>query len=509
MPMIKLEIMAILIFVSLFLGCSSSKTKSMELWEEGRFVLSSGNKAGALVLFQKAINSDESNVRAHMSIQTIMEEDGLKDECLQTYKNMFSKKPSDPWRRYLYARLINTDEAEKLYEAGFSSSPKYPWLYYGFSIIKEKQGDYETAKKLLEQALTLDPSIADAYIRLGRLYSRDKQFQIAENCFRLANKHDRFEPDSYFYLGNLELLYGRIDSADDLYQQAAKIAPDDLKIKYALAKISFLRGRYEEAYSVFKELCDSDSRNPRFMISAARALSMSGKLAEALKYLDRATDFTQEQGEIHLMKLLVYIKMKEHERAEAEFYLTEKFLPDNLDIKNLHVLFYLSNGEDVQAKSLLEKFNLAQAQGVYSLFNGNYEQSVKSFNDSIVDNKNPYPNYIGIGRALSVSGKNNEAIDIYNKALKTYPKDGLLLILKSKSLADIGEINKSLICLIDSLESGFYNEETITGNLKQLMVQPRVEELSLNLKRKGVCSNDYSSYEDYLNWNISKMILKI
>ena len=509
MPMLYLRIVAILILISLMSGCSSSKIKSKELWEEGRFAMSSGDKSRALVLFQRAINKDESNVNAHMSVQILMEKDGLKDECIQTYKNMFSKRPSEPWRRFLYARLINNDEAQKLYEIGISSSPSYPWFYYGLSFIREQQGDLNSAKKLLEQALTLDPSIADAYVRLGRLYSFEKQLKIAGNCFKLSIEHDRFYPDSYFYLGNLELLYGRIDSAYELYQQALKIAPDDIKIKYAMAKVSFLKGRYEEAYSVFKELSANDSRNARFLISSARALFMSGKITESLSYLDGAYDFTHEQGEIHLLKLMIFIKINEYEKAEAEFYLAEKFMPENAKIQNLHAFFYLANGKDNQAKSIFEKGATPQARGVYFLFNNNNEEAVNSFKLALKQGINHYPNYIGLGRALNASGKTDEAIEIYNKALNNYPKDGLLLFLKSKALADKGEINKSLVCFIESLESGFYNEKAITGNLEQFVVQPRVGELISRLKRKEARSNDYSSYKSFLDWNIYLNFLRI
>ena len=344
-------------------GCFSQKNKSIELWKEGRLALSSDDRAGAMVLFQKAVNTDESNVNAHISIQELMKKENLHNECLRHYKDLFSKRQSAAWRRFVYARLLSSEQAKQLYEEGIKSQPSYAWFYYGLSNIEEQKGNIDQAVKLLEQSLILDPDLTDAYVRLGRLYALKKQFKIAENCFNLASEKDPFYADSYFYQGNLQLLYGNITNANELYQKALKISPDDDRIKYALGKIDFLNGRYAEAYNIFKELYEKDTRNSRLPVSCARAVFMTGDASLALNYLDKALSLQCDQGEVHFLKAMIFIETGANDKAEAEFYLAKNFLPDNENIKKTYALFKefsakgLSSGNQKTSRDVLD-FNI-------------------------------------------------------------------------------------------------------------------------------------------------------
>ncbi len=496
-------------------GCSPSKERSVQLWKEGRVALTQGRQSDAMILFQNAVDADESNVNAHVSIQKQMLASGRNDECLRRYKDLFQKKPSDAWRRYLYARLLPDPQAGELYEIGLSSSPKYAYFYYALAVIELNKNNLPAAEKLFDRALILDPSITDAYIQMGRLYSQKKDLRLSRKCFMLSAEQDPVQVEPYLYLGNIELVYGHITEALDYYDKAAKIDPGDERVRYAIAKIDFLKGRYDKSLSVFRELMEKDPRNSRYLCSAARALFMLGERSEALKCLDQALTLICDQAEIHSLKFLLYIRNGDVDKAEAEFYLAEKTSPLNMDIRKIHALFYLINGRQQDAFKLFDAFQkspeLESVKGIYYRLNGEPAKAEASFYTALGGKMDSYPDIAGLGWALEASGKEDKAIELYNRALEKYPKDGLFSFCKAGLLADKGDMSSALVFFTQSLEDGYLDERGMDkyASLKQLLVQPRVASLIELSKNKGVLFRNFSSYDDLMEWYIISAYLRI
>ncbi len=326
----KLVTAIAIIAAALSAGCiDNQRSKSRDLWNEGRTAMAEGRAKTALKLFMEAAEIDPSNIGAQISIQDELFRKGQNSLAIQMYSSLYRENRGRPWAVFLYIRATNPKNGRQALEEAVAGHPECGWLHYGLGRLEAKDGNAEKAKALFEKAIVSDDDIPQAYVELGRLFGAERRLKTAEECFKASVRLDPLYSEGYFYCGNSALIRGDYAGAESLYRKAYSLNRRDDRYGNAIGKIFFLKKDYGRAGKIFAGLLESNKRNSRYMLSMARTEFMAGNLDEAEKWIDRAFDMKQHTEEALRLKILLDAARNDPDKIEADLFIAEKFTPES------------------------------------------------------------------------------------------------------------------------------------------------------------------------------------
>ena len=172
-------------------------------------LLNNGNKAykrgdidRATVLYQKAVEFDESFYLAFYQLGVLEKKIGNSDKAI-SYINRAIKIKNDFEKAWftlgtLYESDNFLDSAIVKYNKAIELNPGYTKAYGNLGNIYTIKNDYDLAKDVLLSAIQIDPSYADAYLRLGVVFSEQELYVEASEYFKKATENDDKNFDAWF-----------------------------------------------------------------------------------------------------------------------------------------------------------------------------------------------------------------------------------------------------------------------------------------------------------------------
>jgi tetratricopeptide (TPR) repeat protein len=244
----------------------------------------SGNQAGALANFQRALALDPSSEEFALAMAELYARQGKHAEAFATLQKASKLDPDSP--RILRPLIVEAsfagksadaqDAAEQL--AAKSNEPqdlyvaasvflktgrqndavpvleKYvaqvpndarAWVGLGIGYAELKRSD--DAQKAFERALQVDPKFAEAEYQLGLLAGFNSDTAGATHHFERAVDLDPNHALALEKLGNLYLEAGQFEKARDALLKAESLNPNDRQTEYGLALAYSKLGNREEA----------------------------------------------------------------------------------------------------------------------------------------------------------------------------------------------------------------------------------------------------------------------
>jgi TolB-like protein/thioredoxin-like negative regulator of GroEL len=186
----------------------------------------------------------------------------------------------------------NAQHAAALFEQVIAKdsafAPAYAGLTHAYAYMSmEIPGlPYEEAlarmRPAAAKALELDPLLAEAHAAMGMTYARERQWENARQSFRRAIElNPSLTQIRTNYSSSTLLPLGRLDEAERLLDAALQIDPLSLAVRRELANLQIISGRYDEAIANLKRVRAVDPDFTFADLFLARALTFSGRLAEA------------------------------------------------------------------------------------------------------------------------------------------------------------------------------------------------------------------------------------
>jgi adenylate cyclase len=161
------------------------------------------------------------------------------------------------------------------------------------------------------KALELDPLLAEAHAAMGLVHSRDLEWNEAEKSFRRALELNPTLTQVYvnYSVSTLRPL-GKQEEAERLIRIGMRSDPLSLELLRELANVQIEAGRFEAALASVRQVL---ARDPEFLVipQLPRALILSGRLTEAIAFLERA-------GLPGLDQYLAFAYVKAGRRVDAE-----------------------------------------------------------------------------------------------------------------------------------------------------------------------------------------------
>jgi tetratricopeptide (TPR) repeat protein len=201
----------------------------------------------------------------------------------------------------LYSQERSAEAQSKLDEAK-AKLPRSVPLFKALGDLASQAGRYTEAEAHYLNALQMDPQDISTRFVLGVTLRRLSKFEAAGQAFDQVAQADKDYPGLSLERAVLFEASGQSAKAVDLYEAALSKAPNDpdlmLRVAAALLAASQPGPRAEELLRKVLQLRQNSAEANHFL---GRALLVKGtNLAEALRYLRRATDLDPNRAEYFL-----------------------------------------------------------------------------------------------------------------------------------------------------------------------------------------------------------------
>ncbi len=317
----------------------------------------SGRNSQALLRFQEAMAADEANVAPKIgTIKTLLALEKKKDA--QTLaKKVREAKPDSGLGAYWMGRveesLGNKKDAETLYLECIKSgatetevvdgyvalvallsasgrgedaqakqaeaSAKYPnlaALHRAKGDVFAEAGRFAEARTEYEAALAKEDDLGTRF-RLGETLRKMRAFDEAMAVLDKLQAADKDYPGLALERGILYAEMGQSERALEMYNAALQKAPNDVDLKLRVGATQVIAGHPDEAEKILREVLKDRAASADANHFLGRALLLKGgATAEAIRFLDRATEIDANRAEYYLYVGWAANELNQVQRAE-------------------------------------------------------------------------------------------------------------------------------------------------------------------------------------------------
>jgi choline-sulfatase len=190
-----------------------------------------------------------------------------------------------------------------------------------------QENDYEAAVPKLEQVLREEPNTSSAYLELGRAYVALQQYEKAVPLLKIAVIKLPGDTSAQYKLSEAMAKTGDWAGAAAQLESVVKSTPSSAQMHLDLAVAYQELKRYPEAIGEFRSTLKIDPDNFGANLMVGRLLGMHGDAANALPYLQRATELKPDSGDAHRFLGSVYEALGREEDAAREQAIVEGLPP--------------------------------------------------------------------------------------------------------------------------------------------------------------------------------------
>ncbi len=225
-----------------------------------------------------------------------------------------------------------------------------------------RQRDNARVRQLLAWLLWFQPLEERALLLKGVSLNADRQFPEAiEVLEKIPETSDRFETGSIALAASL-IMDGQLQRAESVLQRHLQRFPLSREGYERLTKLYLKELRKRSALVL---LYDQWNHSPNDLSVLPDLLELQAKpltARERIEFLEEADRKHPQQPAVTLALATVYAHLGLTDRARTRFQETLTLSPHDPTAKTLAAEFYLDNGEDDRAESLLETISSADAE---------------------------------------------------------------------------------------------------------------------------------------------------
>ena len=379
--------------------------KNVQLLTSKTLLLQQRNEnESALATIQQAILLDETNSQAYIVEARLLQKLKRFDEAYNRLKMSVEQFPNNHRLRLQYARLLMTrdiSEAQNQFEWLLSKTPQDPALLLSLALVSKETDQIDLANDYLQRLLTTGQRNNDAYFYLGQLAELTGELQLAIDYYKNIQISNHFINATNRMI-SLYLQQGRETTAKEYLVGLRQQHPQYSIRLYLLESELLMRNqRYEEGHQLLSEAL-LISPNQAGLLYARSMFSEKLNDFEALK-LDLQTIIDQDPDNVIALNALGYVLANRGESLDDAYEMINKAVLSNPEnpafLDSLGWVEY-RRGNIIKAEELLRKA---------------YEA---------------YPDHevaAHLGEVLWIQNKNEEAIKIWQEALKQKPDSRIIL----------------------------------------------------------------------------------
>lgn len=347
----------------------------------------------ALPLWEKLAALQPDSAEAELQLGAVLLATGNKEEGVARIENALAKDQGLSLARILLVRHYvderNLEKAMQAAQAYRASEPDSPAPLNLIGDLLQRMGDEKQAIEFYNKALALAPGDRPANFTLAALAAKDKQYGKARDYYLDVLAHHENDLDALLRLIAIDIAENDESQMVSHLNQAISAHPRAVRPRVILAHYHLLKGEEGKVAPLMVELNRRDKENSAVLEVMAQAQLRQKEYREAefnlKKLIERRPDDAQlrylmartqaglgdaEAMQRELRKVvalspehvearlaLARLAMRQNRKGEMQNQVTvlEKLAPENADVKYLMSALASAEGDQQQAKGLLEE----------------------------------------------------------------------------------------------------------------------------------------------------------
>ena len=372
----------------------------------GMLAAQNGRSEEALRFLDRSLAISEIE-GAHSARAKVLLRLGRPGEAVVSLQRAVEANPDDQNLRLTYARLlVDVKEYEKArvqFEKLHQASPDDAELLYTLGLLSLESQRLDDAEKYMMMLVRMKERDGEAQYYLGRIHENRKEYEEAIEWYRQVHIGE-YKFDARLRIADALGVLGRIDEAIDEIDTMLKGSQSDGSlVRIYITKGELLRGarRYEQAMEVFNTALEIVPGNSDLLYARALVAERLGRID--LLEADIRTILKTEPDNAHALNALGFTLADQTTRYEEAYGYIKRaieIMPDDAAIIDSWGWVHYRLGDYDKAIDLLRK-------------------ALSRFDDPEIA--------AHLGEVLWASGKQQEAREIWQKALKKSPDDPKLL----------------------------------------------------------------------------------
>lgn len=381
---------------------------------KGRAYILLDDVPNAVAAFQESLSRNTDFLPPLELLTNYYISEKLFDEAIEKLDSHIQAQPESAPLHALQAKVNlaqgNDESAESSLLKAIELQPDYRNAYAMLVQLYLKNESLDTALVRLEEMLENNPEDISAMMIMGGIFEQQSEWKQARNIYTRILE---INPEFVLALNNLAYLYSTafddLEQAEELAQKARQAYPNDPAIADTLGWIKYLQGDYEMARFLLKESSEQLPNQPEILYHLGSVVYMMGDEIEARRAFEAAVETEQSfNGKDEISE---YLKILNLESSD----------PSNLKILKKRIA---ENSKDPIALTKLAK--------IYET-TGKNDLALQSYDKVLVNNANNIPALIGKAGLLAKFGEIDQTMELIRKVHMLRPND-------SSVAAEIGNI---------------------------------------------------------------------
>ncbi|KAI1186820.1 mitochondrial import receptor subunit tom-70 [Nemania serpens] len=282
------------------IGLRAMEKKTHNGYEEAATAFEKAIELGDLGEFEALAYNMRGTFRCLRGSQELALEDLNKSiELDPTMTQSYVKRAS------MHLEMGNRDKASEDIESAIKQDENDPDIYYHRAQLHFIHAEWQSAAKDYQKSIDLDNSFIFSHIQLGVTQYKMDSFASSAATFRRCIKNFSRVPDVYNYYGELLLDQGKYDEAiqqfDTAMEMEKQTKPMSMNVLPLINKALTLfqqKSEFNEAEQLCEKALIIDPECDIAVATMAQLLLHQGKIADALKYFERAAELARTPREI-------------------------------------------------------------------------------------------------------------------------------------------------------------------------------------------------------------------
>lgn len=262
--------------------------------QKAQDLLAKGSLPEAVVALKHVVESDPTNVDAHLVLGTALALQGLRSESLKETEMAIYLAPNSAKTHnqlgVVLSRFLETVEAKKAFEDAISLDPSFAEAHVNLALALAQTDELALAHEQLDKAIVLYGATAPAakpYFIRAKVWSAqgDNDHAIAD-LEKAINLNPGYA-EAWFDLSQLRQSKGNLDGAIAAAQKAVDLNPNDGAEQSWLGRTYLEKGDAARAVRHLKTARTLGADDKPTLYSLARALRASGKTEESKQVEDQ------------------------------------------------------------------------------------------------------------------------------------------------------------------------------------------------------------------------------
>ena len=299
-----------------------------------RFLVKQKDYEQALDILEQMIANEPQDVQAQIQRALVYVEIQEPDRAVKELEGILQAHPSElrvrDYLGWLYEQIDDVERALDAYRTNIDLDTTFYDSRIHLGILLYRLTRYDEAVQHLTQAVGLKPDNSEPHLLLGLSYLQADEFEQATSAFE---KGLEYHPNDENLRFNLGAAYDKLDRFPDVVREMEAVLalnPDHTDALNYLGYSYADRGiNGEEAVELTRRAVALKPDNGAYVDSLGWALFKVGKVAEALREIQRAVELVEDDPVIFEHLGEIYLIQEHRDEAKAAWIRALQLDPHN------------------------------------------------------------------------------------------------------------------------------------------------------------------------------------